>query len=102
MEQDSARILLTSDPTPLAKASPAPTWRRMAGLTQEQQTRLQPEAKTAPGDHDKHTQTDKFRASYCGRAVNSPQKDAGNPDDGENEADTVCPGKWKLEIPACG
>jgi len=79
MEQDSARILLTSDPTRLAKASPAPTWRRMAGLTQQQQTRLQPEAKTSPGDCDKHTQTDKFRAPYCGRAVNSPQKDAGNP-----------------------
>lgn len=65
MEQDSALILLTSDPTTLAKASPAPAWRRMAGLTQQQKTHLQPEAKTPPGDCDKHTQTDKFRASYC-------------------------------------
>ena len=63
MEQDSARILLTSDPTPLAKARTAPTWRRMAGLTQQPQTRLQTEAKTSPGDCDKHTEAGKFRAS---------------------------------------
>ena len=65
MEQDSARILLTSDPTPSAKASPAPTWRRMAGLIQKQHTQLQPEAKTAPGDCDEHTEADKFEAFYC-------------------------------------
>ena len=63
MEQDSAHILLASDPTPLAKASPTPAWRRMAGLIQKQHTQLQPEAETAPGDCDKHTEAGKFRAS---------------------------------------
>lgn len=65
MEQDSAHIFFASDPTSLAKASPTPAWRRMAGLIQKQHTQLQPEAETAPGDCDEHTEADKFEAFYC-------------------------------------
>ena len=64
MEQDSALIHLTSDPTPSAKARPTPAW-RIAGLIQKQQTQLQPKAKTASGDCDEYTEADKFKAFYC-------------------------------------
>lgn len=65
MEQDSSPYPPYIRSHPLAKASILCTWRRMAGLKEnsKQQTRLQTEAKISPGDCDKHTEADKFRAS---------------------------------------
>ena len=61
-EQDSALTHLTSEPTPEAKARPAPTWRTMAWLIQKQQTQLQPEAKIPPQETVMNTYADKFKA----------------------------------------